>query len=106
MVHLDEPVVLKCQCPNKKFASLSPLVHSSSCATLEVHTSWYKYASSKSNLVPYSVNSDNTLIDLKSNIRLNLMGKEEWLMESELAETYGKTVELGVMLMRTKMHER
>ena len=66
-----------------------------------------KPASSKSNLVPYSVDSDNTPIDLKGNIGSNLTGKEESLMASELAETYGKMVELKmieVMLMRTKMH--
>jgi len=63
-------------------------------------------ASSKSNLVPYSVDSDNTLIVLKGNIGSNLMGKEESLMESGLAVRYGRMVELRlnvVMLMRTRM---
>lgn len=64
-------------------------------------------ASSKRNLVPYSVDSDNTPIDLKGNIGLSPMGKEELLMALELAERNGKMVELRmieVMLMRTRMH--
>jgi hypothetical protein len=65
-------------------------------------------ASSKSNLVPYSVDSDNIPIDLKDNIESSLMGKEESLMASGQAEMYGKTEELKMielmLLMRTRKH--
>lgn len=64
-------------------------------------------ASLKNNLVPYSVDSNNTPIDLKDNIESSLTRKEEWSMALELAETREKTVELRlivVMLMKTMMH--
>jgi hypothetical protein len=54
------------------------------------------------------VDSDNIPIDLKDNIESSLMGKEESLMASGLAETYGRTEELKtielMLLMRTRMH--
>ena len=65
-------------------------------------------AFSKSNLVPYSVDSDNIPIDPINNIESSLMGKEESLMASGPVEPYGKTVELKMieltLLMRTRMH--
>ena len=65
-------------------------------------------AFSKSNLVPYSEDSDNTPIDPINNIESSLMGKEESLMASGPVEPYGKTVELKMieltLLMRTMMH--
>ena len=65
-------------------------------------------ASSKRNLVPYSVDLDNTPIDQVGNIGSSLMGKEEQLMESGLAETYEKMAELRLievmLMMKTKVH--